>query len=132
MLKINSFNDKLILNKPEDITIFNEIEFDTSLRKAKYDLIFAFIFSLDEFSEMIKMLIEKDLIRQKGCFFFAYPKKGNKKYKEYIGRDDFFKKEHVDNDGFINNSHLKFFKMLAFDDIFTCIGLRHETKKETK
>lgn len=131
-LKISQFNDKLILNKPEDIATFDGIEFDVSIKKTKYDLVFAFIFSLDEFSETVNMLIKKDLINPNGCFFYAYPKKGNKKYKEYIGRDDFFKKEYIDDEGFINNSHLKFFKMLAFDDVFTCIGLRHETKKETK
>ena len=131
-LRIDKFNDKLILNKPEDITSFDGIDFDISIKREKYDLVFAFIFSLDEFSTTVNMLVEKDLINLNGCFFFAYPKKGNKKYKEYIGRDDFFKKESVDDDGFINNSHLKFFKMLAFDDVFTCIGLRYEIKKETK
>ena len=111
-LKILGFNDKLILNKPQNIDVFDGIVFDTSVGKPKYDIVFAFIFSLDEFSEIVKMAIEKDLINANGYLYFAYPKKGNKQYKEYIGRDDFFNTVNMDKDGFVNGSKLKFNKMV--------------------
>ena len=131
-LKILSFNDKLIINRPEDIDIFDGIDFDTSVSKPKYDIVFVFIFSLDEFTEIIKMAIKEDLINANGYLYFAYPKKGNKQYKEYIGRDDFFNTVNMDKDGFVNGSKLKFNKMVAFNDTFTCIGLKHETKAKPK
>ena len=127
-LKILSFNDKLVLNCPKDLDIFNGIDIDMSVDKPKYDIVLAFIFSLDEFSEIVKMAIEKELINPNGYLYFVYPKKGNKQYKEYIGRDDFFDSVHIDKDGFVLNSKLKFNKMVAFNDTFTCIGLKHETK----
>ena len=131
-LKILGFNDKLILNKPQNLDAFDGIIFDTSVSKPKYDIVFAFIFALDEFSEIVKMAIEKDLINANGYLYFAYPKKGNKQYKEYIGRDDFFTSVHMDKDGFVNGSKLKFNKMVAFNDTFTCIGLKHEKKTKPK
>ena len=131
-LKILSFNDKLIINLPKDIDVFDGIDFNTSANKPKYDVVFAFIFSLDEFSKIVKMAIEKDLINTNGYLYFAYPKKGNKQYKEYIGRDDFFNPVNMDKDGFVNGSKLKFNKMVAFDDTFTSIGLKHETKTKQK
>ena len=127
-LKILSFNDKLVLNCPKDIDIFNGIDFDMSVDKPKYDIVLVFIFSLDEFSEIVKMAIEKELINPNGYLYFVYLKKGNKQYNEYIGRDDFFDSVHIDKDGFVLNSKLKFNKMVAFNDTFTCIGLKHETK----
>ena len=78
------------------------------------------------------MAIEKDLINPNGYLYFAYPKKGNKQYTEYIGRDDFFTSVNMDKDGFVNGSKLKFNKMVAFNDTFTCIGLKFETKTKQK
>ena len=127
-LKIHSFNDKLVLNKPQGVDIFDGLTFNTSVVKRKYDIIFVFIFSLDEFSATVRMAVEKDLINPNGYLYFAYPKKGNKQYKEYIGRDDFFTTVNMDKDGFVNGSRLKFNKMVALNDTFTCIGLKHETK----
>ena len=131
-LKILSFNNKLMINRPEDVDVFNGIDFDTSVDKPKYDVVFAFIFSLNEFSEIVKMAIEKDLMHPNGYLYFAYPKKGNKQYKEYIGRDDFFTSVYMDKDGFVNGSKLKFNKMVAFNDTFTCIGLKFETNIKQK
>ena len=127
---VEKFDKKLILNKPEDITDFEGILFTTSIGKDKYDLIFAFIFSLDEFTNYLKMVVEKELLNPNGVIYFAYPKKGNKQYKEYIGRDDFFGKVNMDSDGYVNDSPIKFNKMAAFNDVFTVIGLKHEPKRK--
>ncbi len=127
---IEKFDKKLILNKPADISDFDGISFDTAPGKDKRDLIFAFIFSLNEFTDLLKTVIDNDLLNPNGVLYFAYPKKGNKQYAEYIGRDDFFGPADMNDEGYAGESSIKFNKMAAFNDVFTVIGLKHETKKK--
>jgi len=127
---IEKYRQKLILNIPADISDFEEISFSTVLDKDKYDLIFSFIFSLDEFTGLLKTVTDKNLLNPNGILYFAYPKKGNKQYKEYIGRDDFFGTVKMDADGYVNDSQVKFNKMAAFNDVFTVIGLKHEPERK--
>jgi len=124
------YDRKMILNLPADISDFDGIPFSTAFEKENYDLIFAFIFSLDEFTNLLKTVIDNNLLNQEGILYFAYPKKGNKQYKEYIGRDDFFGKVCMDTDGYVNGSPIKFNKMAAFNDVFTVVGLKHEPKRK--
>ncbi len=127
---IEKYDQKLILNKPVDIDDFDGISFHTTMGKGKYDLIFAFIFSLDEFVALLETVIDKDLLNPNGILYFAYPKKGNKQFTTYIGRDDFFKWVNMGHDGYVDNSPIKFNKMAAFNDVFTVIGLKHEEKRK--
>jgi hypothetical protein len=127
-LNIEKYNRKVILNKPDDIRAFEALSFDKIIGKGKYDLIFAFIFSLEEFIFLLKIVIQNDIINHNGMLYFAYPKKGNKQYKEYIGRYDFFDVIDMDNGGYVYDSFMKFNKMAAFSDVFTVIGLKHREK----
>ena len=127
---IEKFDKKVILHKPEDIADFDGITFDTVIGKEKYDLIFAFIFSLNEFLNLITTVIEKDRLNAGGVLYVAYPKKGNRQYREYIGRDDFFGVVDMDNDGYLFGSPVKFNKMAAFSEVFTVVGLKHEEKRK--
>ena len=127
---IEKFAKKLILNKPADITDFDGIAFNLSVGKNKYDLIFAFIFTIDEFLNLLTKIINKDLLNVGGVAYFAYPKKGNRQYKEYIGRDDFFDVVAMDSDGYLFETDIKFNKMAAFNEVFTVIGLKHEVKRK--
>jgi len=127
---IENFNNKLILDIPADIQDFNGVSFSTALDKSNYDLIFAFVFSIEEYISLLERVINDNLLNPNGILYFAYPKKGNKKYKEYIGRDDFIAKVSMDSDGYVYDSSVKFNKMAAFDDVFTVIGLKHETKRK--
>ncbi len=127
---VEKYDKKLILNKPSGIANFDGLLFDTTVGKDKYDLIFAFIFSLDEFANLLETVIDKEMLNPGGILYFAYPKKGNKQYAVYIGRDDFMGRINPDNDGYVNNSSVKFNKMAAFNDVFTVIGLKHEEKRK--
>ena len=127
---IEKFDKKLILHKPEDVTDFDGIDYASSIGHEKYDMIFAFVFSLDEFTNMVQTVVEKELLHPNGVLYTAYPKKGNRQYKEYIGRDDFFSAVVMDKDGYVYNSSVKFNKMAAFSDVFTVIGLKHEEKRK--
>ena len=127
---IEKFHYKLILNMPAEIRDFDGMTFSTAFDKDNYDLIFAFIFSLEEFVALLKTVIEGNSLNPNGVLYFAYPKKGNKRYQEYIGRDDFFGKVNMDSDGYVGDSQIKFNKMAAFNDVFTVVGLKHETKRK--
>ncbi|GHT29407.1 hypothetical protein AGMMS49574_06090 [Bacteroidia bacterium] len=129
-LGIGKFDKKLILNKPSGINDFEGLSFSMKLSKDKYDLIFAFIFSLDEFTDILKKVIGDDLLNPNGMLYFAYPKKNNRQYAEYIGRDDFFTVIDMDNNGYVYNSLIKFNKMAAFSEVFTVIGLKHDEKRK--
>jgi hypothetical protein len=127
---IEKFNTKVILDKPNDIADFDGITYDTAIGNGKYNLIFAFIFSLDEFTNLLKNTIDKDLLNPNGMLYFAYPKKGNKQYSKYIGRDDFFDVIDMNNEGYVYNSPVKFNKMAAFSEVFTVIGLKYDEKRK--
>ena len=127
---IEKYNQKLVLNMPADISDFEGMSFSVVMNKDNYDMIFAFIFSLNEFTNLLETVIDSNMLNPGGILYFAYPKKGNKQYKEYIGRDDFFGKVNMDSDGYVNDSPIKFNKMAAFNDVFTVIGLKHEPKRK--
>lgn len=123
---------KLLLNKPEDIKEFDGLEFDTELKQSKYDLIFIFVFTLEQMSHYLQMIIDTQALNDNGYVYFAYPKKNNPKYKEYIDRDSIFPHLSVDNDGYALNSQIKFARMVSLDDVFTVVGLKAQTKKLKK
>lgn len=128
-LNLRKYESKLVLNLPEDIDEFKEIDFDASIQKEKYDLIFTFVFNLEDFSNKLHKVIEDQLLSEKGYIFFAYPKKNNPQYKDYIERDQIFPYINVGEDGYVAESNLKFSRMVSLNDVFTVVGLKSEKKK---
>lgn len=128
-LTFTKYPKKLILQKPEEMNDFNEIDFDSSIQNDKYDLIFIFIFNLEEFTKQLQTVIEKQLLEDNGYLYFAYPKKNNPKYKEYIDRDSFIKALPVDDEGYVRESSLKFSRMISLNEVFTVVGLKSVAKK---
>ncbi|SEO97454.1 Bacteriocin-protection, YdeI or OmpD-Associated [Paenibacillus sophorae] len=131
-LNINKYPSKLIFNKPEDVSDFNELDFDSAFKKEKYDLIFIFIFNLEQFSSHLQYVIENQALNDDGYLYFAYPKKNNPKYKEYIDRDSFMVHIPVDEEGYVKNSRLKFSRMVSLDEVFTVVGLKSQAPKMKK
>jgi hypothetical protein len=129
-LNITKYARKLILQKPEEMDDFQEIEFDSSIKNDKYDLIFIFIFNLEEFSKQLQTVIEKQLLEDNGYLYFAYPKKNNKLYKEYIDRDSFIEAIPVNDEGYVLESNIKFSRMVSLNDVFTVVGLKATPKKK--
>ncbi|BFH66767.1 MAG: YdeI/OmpD-associated family protein [Paenibacillus dendritiformis] len=128
-LNLRKYPAKLILGKPDDIADFDGLEYDTSAVKEKYSLIFTFIFHLEEFVNQLNQVIERQLLEEGGYLFFAYPKKNNPKYAEYIERDSFFAEVPMDEDGYVGGSPIKFARMVSLNDVFTVIGLKSQAKK---
>lgn len=131
-LQFNKYPTKLILHTPTDVKDFSEIEFDTTVQKDKYDLIFVFIFNLEDYKKQIKFVIEKQLLADNGYLYFAYPKKNNPKYPEYIDRDSFFSEISPDEEGYVLGSEIKYSRMISLNDVFTVVGLKFTPKKSKK
>lgn len=131
-LSLNKYPTKLIIGTPADIDDFNVLEYDSTIQKEQYDLIFMFVFSLEEFSTRLQEVINKQLLKDKGYIYVAYPKKNNPQYKEYIERDSIFPAINADDEGYVYDSNIKFSRMVSFNDVFTVVGLKSEPKKTKK
>ncbi len=128
-LMLDKFSKILMQNKPEGITEFEGLNFDT-IPSDRYDLVFAFVFNLDEMKKVILRTDKDGLLNDGGYLYLAYPKKGNKAYPEHIDRDGIFPHLGVnEDDGLVNGTTLKFSKMLSFNDVFTVAGLKRLVKK---
>ncbi|MDC2863990.1 YdeI/OmpD-associated family protein [Bacillus sp. BP-3] len=129
-LKLTKFKNMAVVNQPSDYNVFTEQK--TTLSK-EHDAIFIFVETLDEMvMHTKKFLNDEQLLLEKGYIFFAYPKKGNKRYETFIHRDEMFPALNVGEDGYIDNSDIKFSRMVSMDDVFTVVGLKRETKKAKK
>jgi hypothetical protein len=123
-LLFGKFPRKLVLNRPKNLRELDGADFDTRA-DGVYDLVFAFVFSLDEMESVIHGTASDGLVSEGGCLYLAYPKKGNGEYREYINRDDIFPRLNVDeDDGFVAGTPFKFNKMAALNETFTVVGLR--------
>jgi hypothetical protein len=128
-LNLVKYKNIAVLNQPSDYDLFNG--YMTALSES-HDAIFIFVETIDEMVNYTQRIINEQLLLEKGYLFFAYPKKGNKRYETFIHRDDIFPAMKVDEDGYVENSDLKFSRMVSMDDVFTVIGLKHEKKKAQK
>lgn len=131
-LNLHKYESKLVLQLPEDVNELDDLEFDTSVERDQYDLVFIFIYSLEELLKYTRIMIDKQLVKDKGYVFFAYPKKNNTKYEQYIERDSILPAISSDEDGYVVGSNLKFSRMVSFNDVFTVVGLKSEPKKAKK
>ena len=130
-LRFEKFPRKLALNRPKNVTELDGADFDTRA-DGVYDMVFAFVFSLDEMENVIRGTASGGLVNEGGCLYLAYPKKGNGEYREHINRDDIFPRLHVDEaDGFVPGTPFKFNKMAALNETFTVVGLRCVQDKST-
>lgn len=128
-LVLAKYAREAIIERPDYVEAFEGLDYDDRLGPGKYDMVLHFVFTLDEFVDRLTDIIDHERLNSGGVVFFAYPKKGNKRYAQYIGRDDFFTVIDMDNDGYVGQSDVKFNKMVAFDDTFTIIGLKHDAKR---
>lgn len=129
-LKLNKYNNMAVINQPNDYDVFTEQA--TTLSK-DHDAIFIFVETIDEMVKHTQLILNNEqLLLEKGYLFFAYPKKGNTRYKTFIHRDEMFPALKVGEDGYVDKSDIKFARMVSMDDIFTVVGLKHEKKKAKK
>ncbi|PWA05737.1 hypothetical protein DCC39_17935 [Pueribacillus theae] len=128
-LNLNKYTNMVVINQPSDYDLFTEQA--TTLHK-DHDAIFIFVETVDEIVAYTHRIIQNQLLQDKGYLFFAYPKKGNNRYKTFVHRDEIFPAMKVDEDGYISDSDMKFSRMVSMDDVFTVVGLKREKKKAKK
>lgn len=128
-LNLSKYQNLAVLHQPSDYQLFNEAK--TSL-SGDHDAIFIFVETMDEMVNYTQKVINEEQLQEKGYLFFAYPKKGNKRYNTYIHRDEIFPAMKVEEDGYVEDSDVKFSRMVSMDDVFTVIGLKREKKKAKK
>ena len=128
-LKLTTYQDLVVLHQPVDVNEFSGMKNELS---EDHDAIFIFVETLDDMVKHTDRIIHHGQLRQGGYLFFAYPKKGNKRYETFIHRDEIFPAMSVDEDGYVKNSDLKFSRMVSMDDVFTVVGLKRTKRKESK
>lgn len=128
-LNLTKYTNLAVIKQPSDYGVF--VDCNTSL-SGEHDAIFIFVESIDEMVQHTKRIISENHLLEKGYLFFAYPKKGNKRYPTFVHRDEIFPAMNVGEDGYVQDSDLKFSRMVSMDDVFTVVGLKREQKKITK
>lgn len=130
-LKLEKYQNLAIINQP---AVYDILPGSATSLSQGHDCIFIFITNIDEMVSETQKIIENDkLLNEKGYLFFAYPKKGNKRYETYVHRDEIFPAMKVnEDDGYVGSSDIKFSRMVSMDDVFTVVGLKREKKKAKK
>lgn len=130
-LKLEKYHNLVIINQPADYDI---LPGSATTVSQGHDCIFIFVTNIDEMVSETQQIINNDkLLGEKGYLFFAYPKKGNKRYETYVHRDEIFPAMKVnEDDGYVGNSEIKFSRMVSMDDVFTVVGLKREKRKAKK
>ncbi|WP_078430780.1 YdeI/OmpD-associated family protein [Alkalihalobacterium alkalinitrilicum] len=128
-LKLDKYTNMAVINQPSGYDLFSEYK---STLSGEHDAIFIFVETVDKIVEHTQRIINEQQLLEKGYLFFAYPKKGNKRYNTFVHRDEIFPAMKVGEDGYVENSDIKFSRMVSMDDVFTVVGLKREKKKATK
>ncbi|MFG6146924.1 YdeI/OmpD-associated family protein [Halobacillus sp. B23F22_1] len=125
-LKLDKYSTLTVLNEPADYDLFSACSSDLS---QQHDGIFIFIETVEEMKDYTQHIIQKDLLLEGGYLFFAYPKKGNKRYETHVHRDEIFPALSIGDDRYVEGSDIKFSRMVSMDDVFTVTGLKREKTK---
>ncbi|NCA98230.1 MAG: hypothetical protein EOM08_06460 [Clostridia bacterium] len=132
-LRLEKYPHRLLLQNRSPLPELEGIAFDSQIYRLPYDLVLTFVFSLDEMAASVQQTASENWLSEDGLLYLCYPKKGNKTYPVYIGRDDIFPYLKVDLDtGLVPGTRLKFNSMAAFNDVFTVIGLKQLSEKAYK
>lgn len=128
-LNLKKYAKMAVLNEPNDYDLF--AGYPTTL-SGNHDAIFIFVETIEDMVKHTEQIIKDEQLLEKGYLFFAYPKKGNKRYETFVHRDEIFPAMKVGEDGYVGESDIKFSRMVAMDDVFTVVGLKREKKKAKK
>jgi hypothetical protein len=129
-LRLNQFKNMAVINQLSDYDIFPE---QANTLTKDHDAIFIFVKTIDEMVSHTQFILQNEqILLEKGYLFFAYPKKGNKRYETFVHRDEIFPAMNVGEDGYIGESDIKFTRMVSMDEVFTVVGLKREKRKVKK
>lgn len=129
-LKLTSFQQPVVLNRPNKNYLPELATAQKTLPQEPVDLIFAFVRTLQELQYLVSTIIDAGCLVENGLLYIAYPKKGNPMYPTFIHRNELFPALQVNKeDGYIAGTNYKFNRMAALDEVFTVVGIKHVIKK---
>jgi len=111
-----------IHNQPHDLLLDGVFHFG----EAPYDRIISFAFSVDDMVTYLQKVLKDNSLMEQGYLFFVYPKKGNKKYQQFIHRDEIFPAIHVDEEKYIVGSDFKFSSLMSLDETFSILSIKKD------
>ncbi|MBC8931361.1 hypothetical protein IAI15_33785, partial [Escherichia coli] len=80
-LQLTKYKEAVILNQPDGTDYFQNLaNYEEKLADKQYDLIFDFVETLEELITFVQKVIAENKLSVDGYLFFAYLKKGNKKF----------------------------------------------------
>lgn len=126
--KLNGDLSVAIDNQPQDLLL----EGITHMGEAPFDRIISFVFSVDEMVTYLQKVLRDTSLKEQGYLFFVYPKKGNKKYEQFIHRDEIFPAIQVDEEKYIVSSDLKFASLMSLDETFSILSIKRDGKGRGK
>lgn len=127
-LKLERFDRVGIKSLPPEINAFHDQQVDTTMENPPYDCVITTVFNLEEMAYEITWAFQGQVLTSNGVMYMLYPKKGNRKYSQFIHRDSIFELG-IDSDGFFGGTDLKLNTMLAFDEVFTVCGVKRILSK---
>ncbi|MEO4052088.1 YdeI/OmpD-associated family protein [Solibacillus sp. CAU 1738] len=104
----------------------------TNAMTGPYDRIIAFVYSIEELTSYLQKSIDEQLVKEQGYLFFVYPKKGNKKYEQFIHRDAIFPAIEVNDAKYIRGSDYKFASLQSLDETFSILAIKVDAKQKGK
>ncbi len=123
-LRLNLGDSANIINLP-DASYFADLSITKGMPKQPVNLIILFVENMAQFKQGVLDVIANNGLNIDGRLLVAYPKKGNKRYKSFVHRDEILPTLDVDDvDGYVGKSDYKFNQMVALDDTFTVVGLK--------
>jgi hypothetical protein len=133
-LNLLKYSRAAVLHMPEGRNYLPELEgYSTELGEgASYDLIFAFVLDMSSLQKAVTEIINGQFLNPGGYLYLAYPKKGNKVYESFIHRDELLAGLGADEDGYVNESSIKFSRMVGLDEVFTVVGLKEDSGGKNK
>ncbi|EAD3867690.1 hypothetical protein AFS03_05855 [Listeria monocytogenes] len=132
-LQLTKYKEAVILNQPDGTDYFQNLaNYEEKLADKQYDLIFDFVETLEELITFVQKVIAENKLSVDGYLFFAYPKKGNKKFATYVHRDELMPALKTDGEGYVDDSTLKFTRMVALDETYMVVGLKEAAKLKAK
>ncbi|KOS63242.1 YdeI/OmpD-associated family protein [Lysinibacillus agricola] len=117
-----------IQNQPQDLIL----EGISHSGDAPYDRIIVFVFHIDEMVTFLQNALKSNNLVEQGYLFFVYPKKDNKKYEQFIHRDEIFPAIQVDEEKYIVGSDYKFASLMSLDETFSIVSIKRDGKGRGK
>lgn len=111
-----------VINAPAEFPV-------VSTKTAPFDRILAFVYSIEEMADVVRQIIQEDQLQEGAYLFLLYPKKGNKQFDSYIGRDDIFPAFDMDEEKYVFGSPIKFASLQSLDETYSILSLKKQTKK---